>query len=823
MLSRLATQPLARAHSRRALTDAVSSFAVASSPDERALARLVERRLKSVASSLNVVNQELPSLDDLKRWRHVVEVEDIDEAIKNGGDLRETPSWAILFLLSSKVNSPVQAMSAVSIMLRHFPKADISIQPSLLILTARFLARRNVTLPMPNLVRAFLMLNLSEPSTQLNLLLRSISHFRPTPEITKATTRILDAMSARQVRLHSRTYRSLLSNKLVTPELAKTLQRRMQRESFIPNTNHLEAYLRVFAKQGAVHASARYLNLIRKLRIGQGREAPHGVNLSSQGAQAQTEGSVNTRWNTEFLSSFGRHTGSAFYYLRALVGDGIASTTAIRPVRNESRISCADRKNSPLTWKRDLHVSDWTVVLNIAARDPKISGERLLSLFKQARAVAHFPLTVGVFTAIMRGLVKKGDYTSAYEIWEWCCSTWYRRRRIDKKALTVAMDVLVASGQPLSAFDTLIETTGIVRNKNAVVDCGHAHSRRAPNAERALYSRAAKIDAPLVNALMDAYVKHGRPDIVFKLWDAYVPLFGIAPNAETLTVLLKAAREGARFDHTFRGLIERMGLHGLFHRKKMQLDYRDKSKLQIVQDLRDIVNKEQMGDDEGARVERYVRKSLWDGELAAPRALVLFKAILAKNFPDLPSIRPPATAVWPDEAHAGHPMRDALRTLAFGRRKDKQLEDEAQKPTIGTPLPFLVGPVSALAVTSSSPLQGPTFTSTIDIAHPQIVPNEKTFAAYIALLGAQDRASEISITLAWMRALDVVPTRGPLALALALWSEASVRGPLLESYGGVSEYERLYHWLVKWLGRERMPTDAAIASAFQNLKRDRDK
>ncbi|KAH8112072.1 hypothetical protein DFH11DRAFT_1728891 [Phellopilus nigrolimitatus] len=784
MLSRLAARGTRRctyAHGgRRVLSDDAG---------KPALGWIVEKRLKTVRSSLNVDHQEPPSADDLAEWRHVVQVRDIHEAIANGGGaLPAAPSWVLLYLLSTKVQTPVQAMDAVRLMLESFPHADAASKPALLILTARFLARHQTALPMPNLVKAFLMLNLARSSTQFNLLLRAMSHFRSTPELAKLTARILGAMRARQIRLHSRSYRSLLSNELVTLELAKTLQHRMHRDGFTPNAAHLEAYLRVFAKHGAVHASARYLNLIRTARLRAGQPPPHGVHLSARGAHAEiSSDSVNTRWNTEFLASFGRHTGSAFHYLRDLVGEGTGPAQPL-PLphtqgRKISRVPHAARKTAPVIWKRGLHVSDWSTVLHVAARDPHTSSEQLLDLFTRMQAAARFPLTVGVCTVLMRGLVKKGDYPAAHAVWERCNRSYHRRRRIDAKALTVAVDVLVGVGQPLVAFDTLIETAGLLRDESPIAVSTAVGARR--RAQRNLYSHRAHVDTVLVNALMDAFLKHGRPDVVFRLWDACAPLFGVAPNAESLTVLLKAAREAARFDHTFRGLMEHMGLHGLFSRARTAPpDSGAKGKAQLTQSLRAFIAKDARRGAEPA-----------DADVRA-----LFRAIVLGNFPRLRGVRPPARAVWSDEAQTAQPVRDALRSLGLVRRDGGDGSSAAEPEEPVAPAPFLVGP--ALAVRASP--------------HPQISPNEKTFAAYIALLGASGRASEVAEALAWMRTLG---------LALALWSEASVRGPLVEHYApaGASEYGRLYSWLVGWLGAERMPTEAAVNWAFRCLKREREK
>ena len=41
---------------------------------------------------------------------------------------------------------------------------------------------------------------------------------------------------------------------------------------------------------------------------------------------------------------------------------------------------------------------------------------------------------------------------------------------------------------------------------------------------------------------MYAFLKVHRPEVVFYIWDIYTPLFGIEPNAESLTAVLRAAK-----------------------------------------------------------------------------------------------------------------------------------------------------------------------------------------------------------------------------------------------------------------------------------------
>ncbi|KAL5525126.1 hypothetical protein ACEPAF_8995 [Sanghuangporus sanghuang] len=809
-------------------------------------AKIVRKRVAAAQQTLRIpppVRISPSSQHEIEVWRDALAVSDFGVAVENCGErLLSAPIWVLIYLLSNKVHTPSQAMLAVPIMLQHIPTVDRALRPGLIVLVIRFLAKQQVPLPIPSLIKLFLATDLPDPSTEFNLLLRAMSHFKPSPIPSKETVHIIEAMHGRQIRLQSRTYRSLLSNSLVTLELVKKLQQSMAMEGVQPNRHHLEAYLRIFAHHGAVHSSARYLNLIREqTKKEEGMIVPHGVELSSQGPRAiKSVNSANTRWNTEFLMSFKRHTGSAFQYLRDMVDEKDSVTVFLRPVRKESLISRTVRKDRPRIWKHRTHVSDWATVLNVAARDRKISSERLLKLFDDTRAAAGYPPTVGIFTVLMRGLARKGDYAMAMSVWERCRASWTRRRKLDTKALTVAMDIIVANGQHLSAFDTLVQTTGILHDRKSMPQkqASTAISRRY---KRALYSKRAKVDVPLVNALMNAYQKNGRQDLVFKLWDVFYPLFGVHPNSDTLTIVLDAALSVALWDRTFRGLLEQLGLHDLFSKSiPSSFSAENKAREQIVQRVQKAIQRgsptpspcsgadSSSGDEKQQKkevvkeVRKYMRKTLWDGELAAPKAIKLFQEILLGNYPELRWIVPPAKAIWPDEAFHASPLRDALSSLGSRLRggpspKPPLLFGPSLLPPQANPNPS-PDPPPPPPSKGDNPILNPHMSP-----HPQITPNSQSFSSYLLLLGRTHRASQIPLALAWMRYLHVRPLSRPLAISLALWSEASMRGPLVQAYGArESEFDKLYMWLVDWLGKEGVPSEAAVSWAFRKLKQERE-
>ena len=107
---------------------------------------------------------------------------------------------------------------------------------------------------------------------------------------------------------------------------------------------------------------------------------------------------------------------------------------------------------------------------------------------------------------------------------------------------------------------------------------------------------------------------------------------------------------------------------------------------------------------------RDVRKSVWGNELAAPKALQIFREIILGNYPELEDVKAPARAVWSDEAISTNPMRDAARMLGISwvgekHEKDKSMPKKyygqfattaVQATEAESQGPRLVGPSSAL-------------------------------------------------------------------------------------------------------------------------------
>lgn len=107
---------------------------------------------------------------------------------------------------------------------------------------------------------------------------------------------------------------------------------------------------------------------------------------------------------------------------------------------------------------------------------------------------------------------------------------------------------------------------------------------------------------------------------------------------------------------------------------------------------------------------------------------------------------------------------------------------------------------------------------TPELRWPTIVPFDKTFHAYIFLLGWNELQAEIPLALAWMRALEIPPLQSTLCAALMYFGEIARLPPMFESfelkrgqeYGG--DYGKLRRWIADWVGESALPSENMVAA-----------
>ncbi|KAJ8592212.1 hypothetical protein M405DRAFT_787759 [Rhizopogon salebrosus TDB-379] len=659
----------------------------------------------------------------------------------------QLPPWVAFSLVHHQVRSARDAQDGLLRLIFEYTESFGSKdRPALLILSTHALAHFDILKPMREVVEQFLSRTIQFPVFHFNALLRGLSGFTRSEEAANLAVSVLEAMTAREVPLWPDTYRSLMRDRFVTLQLTKVLHTRMAHEGVVPTAEHLEAFLRVFSNNGAIQDSQEYLRAIR---------TTHPA-------------------NTLYIGSLRHDRASAFHYLHKLLQLEAAKTHGyVSSITGPSH-----RHASTKFWsgtKIGVDIFDWTTALVSAANDKRTSASALVILFERARErTKHFRPTVVTYTVLLRGLLFRGAYNEALSVWNQLLDSGIP---LDRKALTVGVQVLTRAGHPQDAFYLL----------NSFMRAQHASSQSAslPDDKHVAPVTQHWINIIVINEFMVSLLRTRRPDVIFQLWDNLEQLYSVLPNEATLNILLKAAVLATKMDNeSVRGAFAH-----LFHAHTVSSSDPVDS---IVAMLHSPHPPSVVG--------------IWRNRRAGDVARDIFRTVMYGNWKELLDVKAPASIVHSKDAETTplYPLIELAKsiTMPFSSRKDRN-----DKP--GT-----------ITVDAYSPDKKPYY------PYPSIVPTDVTFSAYIQLLGLTARSSEISLALAWMRALQIRPSRKTLSIALVFWAEVSLRGPLFEEWAerrnrGESEYGRLVRWMGEWVGEEA-PTDGDMQKALRAVAKMRD-
>ncbi|GLB44197.1 hypothetical protein LshimejAT787_1601270 [Lyophyllum shimeji] len=493
------------------------------------------------------------SVEQLRQWRPIAYESNISSAVdlmqRKGLAVARMPSWLVVYLVAFKVRTLENATpTALDLAYTHLPSAPSSVQGPLLILTLLSLARFNLLLPMRRVVDSFLTTNLHHPALCFNLLLQALA-CTPTRSVdtANAVVAVLKRMDARQLKLTHATYDALLNDRFVTLQLTKYLRERMTREGTVPTAEHLEAYLRVFAKHGLIHKAEDYHQAIH---------ARHRTPVSSESQNAAQD--PLHRANTLFLAAQDDRA-SAFNFLRALLEPSQSSVPA--------KVKSAKTTYTPAPHNVDAYT--YTAALSLAARDHTLPSPALLALFNRLSPSPSTSLTspiaptTATHTVLIRGLLARKDFALALGAWER-----FRKSglRIDREALSAGVQVLTRAGLPHRAWALLEEVAGPASppaspspSPSLSPSPSRSSSKKETQTVPAL-RRPLEITTVTINDFLVALNRIGRPDVVFAVWDGMRAMYGVQPDARTLSLVLQAARVGWRMDgESWRGAVVRLG------------------------------------------------------------------------------------------------------------------------------------------------------------------------------------------------------------------------------------------------------------------------
>ena len=709
------------------------------------------RKVTEVLQKTNI------SIREFGHWMPVISQHDIASAVSKLTEIgtsssylertsapdKTIPTWVVLYLVGFKVRTPAHAKGPLlDIVYSHLHNVPTSFQGPLLILALSHLARFNLLIPIRRIVDTFLNTTLLDPDRQFNLFLQALSSipYRSVDNANNVVT-ILKAMEARQLKLRSATYESLLNDRFVTLQLTKYLQERMVREGFVPSASHLEAYLRVFANNGAIHNAQKYHEAIHSIPTPEGKPGDEPIHVSKI---------PHYRANTIFLGAHDDRT-SAFNFLRTLMKQQTTPYT-----KNETSIPHPppQRREVRFFHKPKSDIYDQTAALYVAAKDLSTSAHRLIQLFNKL----NLRPTIATHTVLIRGLLFRKEFVKAGIFWSKLLKTGLV---IDQEALTTGVQTLTRNGKPHEAF-LLLEKYALKPSDNST--------------EISILHPPVALNTISMNEFLVSLKRIGRPDAVFKFWDRMGVLYGTEPNTDTLSILLQSARLACRMDDTVSGALAQLGLINPFRRRKVYKPHQ--SREEAIDEVLTILGHPSRG---GLR--RYT-SGIWNNQLPLEAARKIFLQALFGNDTNrrqrLLSLEPPA-----------NPMRSSYDSDASSDSVMNLIPDISSKKYVFTPPPDLFtaewkSHYPQIAINNANCYN---YITLLGVCGGRRAAEIPLVLAWMKELSIIPSDSTIAVALVFWAELGV---QAPL---VEKWSG----GP--EN----NEYSRLVNWIMDWVGEKKLP------------------
>lgn len=560
---------------------------------------------------------------------------------------------------------------------------------------------------------------------------------------------VLLVMESRRITLWSSVYHRLLKNRFITIELTKYLRERMIREGFVPEAEHLEAYLKVFARGGLIEDAQNYYAALSS-------HPNASQDVQSKAKQSMIAAHIDPASAFDFLRKISQPTSPVF-------------------------------SAGP---KRHFTIREWTAAFGRLARDRTNNATHLTRSFRVSEyslSTANRPAfrpTVVTHTLFIRALLRRGRYEAAER-------AFYTLRhsgiRLNATALSAGINAITLAGRPHTAF-VLLEQ--------------YCSRRDAPAPAQGKIFHPVTINIMQMNQFLLNLLKTGRPDIVFLLWDRLPVLYGLPQDERTLSILIQAVRNAVALDDTLlarlRGWRQRKHLAVPDHGDTSAFPYGSvpipglqiPSRRRILKGIHEVLINRNPSPTR-PKLREY-KSGVWCKQLPARRMKLIFCVILLRYRPDLIDVNMPVQPLQHqvDEFHwfAVLPRLDDRRPIKWFLPEDADI----RKVEGWMPFPGIVPSdrnfFQFMVLLALSPPCGPSQNALGD---------ERSFA--------EMTTSEIPLLLAWMRKLDITPSTETIALALELWREATAQAPLIEQQLPQTHYERLLRWLTDWLGEASMP------------------
>lgn len=732
-----------------------------------------------------------------------------------------TPVWLIAFVLATMIKTPSAALECLSFCFNRFDAISHHLLPSFLVICMCSLVKHRILFQIPHLLDVFYdfvtqvakvadsSLNrqarrLETPKVtrmrelvtdyQYNTLLLLLAKCPYYTALPKVTVQFLKKMEHIGARLEADTVKRLCESEFTTKELVAELEGMLRRQD--PLRKAL--------------SSDMVLTLAKFYTRGRLRNA-HLVKAAEQFERTMQ---INAAKHLKYYVRTFRDAVAGLDYLHSLE-EGKSESIVVPPHLDPGRRSlpkgtevsfpahCRSISSTPtlqsslqdLTKEqtRDIFLS----LLQSAAYSFKtISAETLYSMFTITRDT--YGDNKYLETIVLKGLILRRAWDLASKVWnDWQAVIDDLADHLNNNS-TENDDVYDGKWTVRESFfwsssreedwilkrlkDLYIDDVGLARGIHAVVAMNpknllegftvmDRYAIKADNSTGELLELKSTIVVPdsvrkiqltpyVVNNFMTLAVQHRRPDIVFRLWEKMTDYYFCEANLSSLVVLIRAARMAASLQVALLRFIPQWLKGDYFYEPREIFSFSDEIKAMLAPGYRPSF--------------------LWHGEYPWRIVRHIFREeLMLRNWPDLRYVEIPGS---PCDEGGG------FQTLVDVRANRRLL-------SLWTKMPH---------------------------QYPHIMPNQTTFRQYIFLLGTVRRAEEIPEVLAWMKALDITPTRETLAIALAFWLGIDRRVKLDEpgnlSYamfrGG---YGILAIWIKEWLGESYVPKENDIVQACKRI------
>ena len=759
-----------------------------------------------------------PSLND-KEEGNEEEKEEEDEEVQGVHDHSEftIPTWVVAYMLTTMTNTRVEAYEGLAFCLSQLDTTPKHLRTSLLLLSMCSLSTHNVTVQVPILLAGFQDLSSSKVSDvdetnhsppfgsqesliyQYNVLLSLLSQFPQVPGFARRTIQFVQHMEASGVPLDLDTAKKLTASRFATNLLVAKVRDVLERQGIRGTQEQSDdisfTLLRFYAKRSNQAEASKFAETSLQTHPGTFAQA--------------------------YLRSF-RDAAEAFAYLKN------PETRKDQKLEDKSDIdrvnpSISDQKRATPTssiasfrgvTKRHVYTS----LLHSASVCKTISAETFRNLFMTIRETCGDDRELE--TVALTGMLKRNAWEQAKDIWnQWETTnrsirsilhemrTFLKKRQknfgdarkvrrtlgwseLTEQVTCRRMDMLSVDANALSVVvralagpkpDSLAGAFATMDEYALKMQNPRsAHPGSVSGTEPVV--EQIQLTSRVINCFMVRAMYFRRPDVVFRLWDGMTSYYGVDCSPTTLDILIRSARLAASMETALSQITP----------KWMKIS-------------RDFFAGRPVFPNLGAEIlwmlsPSYSPNPRWDGVPAWRMVRYLFREeILFANWPWLRYVDIPAQAIRGDNATG---QVEAFKELRLhGGLWGTQVRKMGN--------------------------------------YPHLMPSPRIFREYIIMLGRVHRSSEIPEVLAWMKALNILPSRRALSHSLALWSQVGLESLPDDAWGSAKsthvspignessraharhggEYDRLLAWLEDWVGKENMPGDGEVLESFKYIQR----